>query len=238
MTAVDDITPKSRIPIDGEFSVERLRMLIKLGVEEARLDYKNEYNLSGSKGTKDKVELVRDIVGMANTYGGYIVLGVHEVTDSTGKRFSPDGMSQEACALLDVSALRQQVDAYISERIEIQFKLHVLSEYGGNTFGIIFIPPSPHSPIIFSIDGQYTDRSDLRNRNISMFFAGDVVVRKGASTEKTDQSDMRRIISEIRQREKSRWTEEILGMRDLVLSLDQLIAILSRDSRSPFEQPQ
>ena len=238
MTSTDDITPKSRVLVDGDFSTERLQILIKLGIEEERLDYKNEYNLSGSRGTKDKVELVRDIVGMANTYGGYIVLGVHEVTDSTGKRFSPDGMSQEACTSLDISALRQQIEAYVSERIEIQFKLHALGEFAGNTFGVIFVPPSPHSPIIFSNDGQYTDRSGPHNRNITLFCAGDIVVRKGASTEKADQSDMRRLISEIRQREKARWTEEILGMRDLVQRLDQLIAILSRGSFASSEEAQ
>jgi len=238
MNEEEEIIPKSRVLIDGDFSAERLQMLIKLGVEEERLDYKSEYNLSDSKGTKDKVELVRDIVGMVNTYGGYIVLGVHEVKNSTGKRFSPKGMSPEACTFLDVSDLRQQVEAYVTERIEIQFKLHTLSEYDNQTFGVIFVPPSRNSPIIFSNAGQYTDKSGPNIRNRTLFYAGDVVVRKGASTEKADQSDMRRIISEIRQREKGRWTEEILGMRDLVQRLDQLITILSSGSLTSFEQPQ
>ena len=82
MNQTEDITPISRVVVDGDLSAERLLVLIGLCVEEERLDYKNEYNLSGSKNTKDKVELVRDIVAMANTYGGYIVLGVHEITDS------------------------------------------------------------------------------------------------------------------------------------------------------------
>lgn len=226
MSLNEEITPKSRVVVDGDLSSEKLLQLIKLGLEEERLDYKNEYNLSGSRGTKDKIEFVRDVIGMANTYGGYIILGVHEVTDSSGKRFSAEGMTPEACASLDISTLRQQVEAYVSERIELHLKLHTLTEYGNKTFGIIFVPKSPHSPIIFSNDGQYTDKSDPRNRNITLFYSGDIVVRKGASTERADQSDVRRIISEIRQREKARWTEEILGMRDLVQRLDQLIAVL------------
>ena len=116
---MEEISPKSRVIIDGDISAERLAALIKLGVEEERLDYKNEYNLSGSKGTKDKVEFVRDVIGMANTYGGYIVLGVHETTDISGKRFTPNGLSPSASASLDVSALRQQIEAYVEERIDI-----------------------------------------------------------------------------------------------------------------------
>ncbi len=236
MNQSDEITPKSRVFIDGDISAEKLQFLIKLGIEEERLDYKNEYNLSGSRGTKDKVELVRDIVGMANTYGGYIVLGVHEVVDSTGKQFSPEGMSPEACTSLDISALRQQIEGYVSERLEVQLKLHVLSEYADKTFGIIFIPPSPYLPIIFSSNGQYTDKNSTRNKNITLFCSGDIVVRKGASTERVDQSAMRRIISDIRQREKERWTEEILGIRELVQRLDKLIGILSEGKLFSNEQ--
>lgn len=63
-----------------------------------------------------------------------------------------------------------------------------------------------------------------------LFYSGDIVVRKGASTERVDQSAMRRIISDIRQREKAHWTEDILGMRELVQRLDQLIGLLSNGS--------
>jgi hypothetical protein len=237
MSQPEEIIPKTRVLVDGDLSPEKLLSLINLGVEEERLDYKSEYNLSGSKGTKDKVEFVRDVIGMANTHGGYIVLGVHEITDTTGKRFSPDGITPEACAALDISTLRQQIEAYISDRVDVQLKSCTLSDFGNKTFALVFVPPSPNAPIIFSTDGQYTDKSDTRNRNITLFCSGDVVVRKGASTERADQSAMRRIISDIRQREKARWTEEILGMRDLVQRLDQLVTLLSGGNTLIIQQP-
>lgn len=42
--------------------------------ESAKLDYKVGYN--GSQG--DRIELTKDLVAMANTAGGYVVLGVED----------------------------------------------------------------------------------------------------------------------------------------------------------------
>ena len=230
MKETEDIVPASKILIDGDLSSARLISLLKLEIEEERLDYKADYNVIGSKRTKDKVELVRDIVGMANTYGGFIVLGVSEKVTSTGKIFYPDGMTEDARSNLDVSLLRQQVESYVSERLEIQYKIYSLDEYQGKTFGMIFVPPSDHSPIIFSKDGQYREKNEESNNDLTLFRSGDIVVRKGASTERADQSDMRRIISDIRSREKARWTDDVLGVRDLISKIDLLLGFMPQDA--------
>src|SRR5215217_927578 len=68
----EEIVARSQIVLDGDLSKERLLALIGLGREEEALDCKSSYDLSG-RVTKDRVEMVWDVVAMANTSGGYIV---------------------------------------------------------------------------------------------------------------------------------------------------------------------
>jgi hypothetical protein len=74
----EEIRVTSEVVLDGDLSEKKLLSLLQLGREEEVLDYKRSYDLTG-RVTKDRVEMVRDVVAMANTSGSYIVLGVDEV---------------------------------------------------------------------------------------------------------------------------------------------------------------
>jgi hypothetical protein len=223
------LKPKHRVSVDGDLSQERLLSLINLKAEEDRLDYKTELNFS--KNSKDKIEFVRDVVAFANTDGGYIVLGVREVTDgSAPERYNPDGLSTDGCNSLDMAKLGQQVESFIEERANIQLQIHSLPDFGDKQFALIYIPPSPHKPVVMQKDGQYTDKTTGKKE--TLFRQGEIFVRKNTSTARADQSDMRRLVSEIRRREKAQWTEEIIDMRSLVHRLDTLIAVLSNGTSS------
>jgi len=116
-----------------------------------------------------------------------------------------------------------QVEAYLSVRVSLKLQRHYLNLYGGKCFALIYVEESSRSPIIMSKQGQY----ERDGNNVSVFRAGDVLVRRGASTQRADQNDMQDVISRMRRRERDRWTEEILGVRDLTKRLDQLIGVLS-----------
>jgi len=64
----EEIRAKTQIVVDGDLSPERMRSLTELGREEERLDYKKFLDISSKSAQKRaKVELVCDLVSMANT---------------------------------------------------------------------------------------------------------------------------------------------------------------------------
>lgn len=73
------------VKVDGSKPEEKLIELLEWGSEADELDYKEDCGLSQ---TKDQVELVRDMVPMTNTGGGYVLVGVDE-KKSNAQRNSP-----------------------------------------------------------------------------------------------------------------------------------------------------
>jgi hypothetical protein len=213
---------QSSVILDEDISPEKLRTLISLNREQNTLDYKQEYDLSS---THHKVELACDVVAMANSEGGYIVIGVAEPSDSCHS-FSPCGLNQDQLHHLDQTEIYQQVSRYISAPVEIQLQIHSLPEYDGKVFALLHVKQSRELPIVFSKDGQY----ERGGRTKSRFSAGEIFVRRGAASVRADQNDMRRIISHIRRREKNIWTEEILGIKALTRKVELLLGEISEST--------
>ncbi len=226
----DEIVANSRVVLDGDVSKERLLSLIRLQREEDALDYKSSYDLSGRRVTKDKLSMVADVVAMANTSGGYIVLGVDEDRSGTAAAYQPNGIHEDHLEALDITKLVDQIGKYLDVPVSVILQRYYLDEYGGKCFALVYVEESPRSPIIMNKLGQY-ERED--GQNIPVFKAGDVLVRRGASTTRVDQNDMQDLVSKIRRRERDTWTEEILGMRELTSRLDRLLDVLGEGTTSP-----
>jgi hypothetical protein len=218
----DKIVARSQVVLDGDLSQEKLLALIGLGREEEALDYKRSYDLTG-KTTKDRVEMVRDVVAMANTSGGYIVLGVDERRTGGTLTFEPVGISEDHLKSLDIDRLKPQIERYLNVSVPIRLQLRHLEEHDGRCFALVYVEESPEGPIVMEKDGQYQD-DDGGTKEV--FRAGDVLVRDGASSRRADQNAMREQVSKMRRRERDRWTEEILGVRELTSRLDRLIDVL------------
>ena len=117
----EEITSRSQVVLDGDLSKERLLSLIRLGREEEALDYKRSYDLSGMT-TKDRVEMVRDVVAMANGSGGYIVLGVGENRSSLTSTYEPTGIPESHLNALDIDKLKLPVLLLIKKESVLAFQ--------------------------------------------------------------------------------------------------------------------
>jgi len=221
----DNIEIKAKIIIDGDISEKKFELLLNNNCEEDVLDYKKELDLSRNAEMKYKLELVKDISAMANSEGGYIVIGVEEDKTSTKKRFNPIGYNQNQRENFDESNIQQLLNNYIDEKIKFNVGTITSKKFRNKQFGMICIFPSDKSPIIFSKNGECKD-SETKEIKI-LFKEGEIFVRRGTSTIRANQNDMRNIISKIRQREKENWTEDILHIKDLTNGLKTLLKLLS-----------
>jgi predicted HTH transcriptional regulator len=193
MVASADFDP---IIVDGDVTAQRVQEIVPRGRESAKLDYKLTLDLSD---TAHKVEVAKDLVAMANTAGGYVVLGVRD--DGTMAGLAPQDISR-----IDEAVVRKVVGAYIGTSLELFVDCPV--EWAGRQFGIITVLRSPRSPVVFEHDGQYSVPSSKKNH--TAFRAGDVFVRHGSSSERWNQNDVQTIYSRIVARERDRWTAEVL----------------------------
>lgn len=181
--------------VDAEFTAARLRELIAYARESAKLDYKVGYDPSARI---DRIEVAKDLVAMANTAGGYIVVGVAD--DGTIVGGDP-----VALTAIDEAVVRAQVQGYIGTSIELFVNSPVLLD--GKHFGVLTVLKSNRSPIVFQKDGQYSQGS---GKSKVVFGVGDVFVRHGSASERWNQADVGTIYARVIDREKEKWLKDMM----------------------------
>lgn len=124
--------------------VDELKDILFRGYESKDLDYKAPIIWDESN-KKMCCELVKDILGMANTLGGYIVIGVSE--SATG--FVWAGLTDEQVVSFDTSRLNRFLQNYADPPINTVLKK---KEHDGKTFVIIGVPKFNDTPHICQRD--------------------------------------------------------------------------------------
>ena len=126
---------------DGKYKrSHRLCGLIYRGFESKDLDYKGPLLWDESdKGAC--CELVKDVLALANTKGGFIVIGVAEKGDG----FEPVGLNEEQLASFETTRFNTFLQNYVDPPINTTL-LKVICE--GKYFVIIKVPPFPNIPHI------------------------------------------------------------------------------------------
>lgn len=114
------------------------------GHESKDLDYKSATAWE-EKDKKACCELVKDILAMANTLGGFIAIGVSELP--TGPSF--DGVSPEQADSFDTSRLNRFLQNYAAPPINALLRKVT---HGGKTFILIEVPPFSNTPHICQKD--------------------------------------------------------------------------------------
>lgn len=118
--------------------------LLHRNFESKDLDYKGSIGWdSGNK--KSCCELVKDIMAMANTQGGYIVIGIGEV----GRGFRLDGVSIEQAGTFESSEICRFVQKYADPPINVRVQ-KVTS--AGLIFVILEVPRFTDTPHICQKD--------------------------------------------------------------------------------------
>jgi predicted HTH transcriptional regulator len=185
------------IIVEPQLTEQKVGELVTRKRESAKLDYKQEWE---PQRRRDVVELTKDLVAMANTAGGYVVIGLGDDGEEVG-------LSDAQVEVLDEAKVRAQVQSFLG--IGLELFLDKTITYGGKKYAILTVLRSPRSPIVFEKDGQYPDPGG-GNRSPAAFRQGDVFVRHGSASERWNQDDVRTIYSRVVDREKEVWLSEVL----------------------------
>ena len=167
-------------------------------------------------------ELVEDIAAMAAGSGGYIVIGLQEHKTSSVHALEPVGFPAKYHQHFDVSNVRQLVERYVSVRIDLTIALLASGMYtAGERFGLICVMPASEFPVLMRGDGAYAAEN---KRQCFAFRDGDILVRRGGSTVRATQADVRQIVSRIRAVERTRWVEELaeVGLDELIDAVSEM----------------
>jgi hypothetical protein len=180
------------IVVEPQLTTEKVRELIERGRESAKLDYKETFDLSS---TVHKVRLVKHILAMANTAGGYIVIGV---ADDGTRMGLPSGLATK----LDEAAIRSQVAGYTKASVPVFVDAPVVHD--SKEYAIITVLPLMDRIAVAESAGGYADAGKQK----TMFNKGDVLVRHGSASERWNQDDADYLLTRIASAQKDAWAEE------------------------------
>lgn len=121
-----------------------LKDILLRGYETKDLDYKAPM-MWDENNKKACCEVVKDILGMANTLGGYIVIGVSESPNG----FIWDGITDEQARSYDTSRVNRFLQNYADPPINTSLRK---KDHDGKTFVIIGVPRFSDTPHICQKD--------------------------------------------------------------------------------------
>jgi len=124
--------------------MKELKEILLQGFESKDLDYKGPCQWD-EKDKKACCEIVKDILAMANTLGGYIIIGVSEQENG----FSWEGLSPEQAKSFETSRLNRFVQNYADPPINTLLKK---VDHDGKIFAIIEVPRFSDTPHICQKD--------------------------------------------------------------------------------------
>lgn len=195
--------------------------------EVERLERKSDHDPADPK---HRLQLVKEIVAMANASGGVIRVGERV----EGVR---PGISEVVASHLDPARLCDVVDSFIAgEHLELT-QSTLPADSVERVVVELVVPRHPRPPLVFTKDGTYRGAS---GRQETIFRRGDIYVRKGTKAEPAGRVDVLRWIDEAVEAERDRWRSrvtlvaqlppdaELSFTRGLDVDQDEPAAILSR----------
>src|SRR5258708_7554936 len=173
--------------LDQEVSQGTLERFLKTVHSELNeIDFKQYYSLESSK---EKAELVRDVLAFANTAGGgHIIFGVE---DGTG---NPVGLHE---AYLDMTKIHNVLSNYITAPIDYRVNQHYLQWPiwpEPRRFGIIYIAESPTIVVPHKQVAYEENNEGGKKRTKIAVDTHQIVVRLGAQSVVPDQATLAQLV--------------------------------------------
>ncbi len=161
--------------------------------ESKRVDFKVKFDPSEAR---EWCEIVKDMVAMANSGGGTIIVGVK----NDG---SPSGEDVSALLQIDPAKITDKIAKYTGEQFD---KFAIREAYRGSYKLAILQLYSVSIPMIFTHPGTY----DIGNRRQeSAFSKGSVYFRHGAKSEPGNSNDLREWLERELRNVKKSWLGNI-----------------------------
>jgi DNA-binding beta-propeller fold protein YncE len=216
------------VNVISELSRTKLDELLSHRFETENLDFKHTLNPNE---TGKLADIAKDVIAMANTNGGHIVIGVRDGT------FEVEGVDDEfARELKDGATVNQKLQRFCPRSITVHVAQHKV-DVGGRQATVIlfFIPPSDRL-IVSTKDAQYG-----KEQKKTAFLHGEILVRKAdQSTRMQSIQDLpprlrpgaEEFLRETKATQRSiRWVIALGGI-SLVMTLTSIL-VYHRESKRP-----
>lgn len=176
---------------------EELFNRVKDSKKESKIvDFKETLDINSSH---DWAEIIKDIVAMANSGGGYLLIGVHD-----------DGsLSQcDVSALLafDLAKVTDKIAKYTNEQFS---DLQIIEADRGCTKIAVIVVNGVKVPMVFTKSGDYT----VHDKQKVAFAQGTLYFRHGSKSEPANHRDIEKCIEREVERNRKYW---LGGIRKVV----------------------
>ncbi len=157
--------------------------------ETKRLEFKEQFDV---KGDRDWCEIIKDIVAIANSGGGLILIGVRNDGSASGADLTE-------VLKLDPAKLTDKIFSYTGEQFA-EFEMEPLKR-GGKMVAALRISEAA-IPMVFTSAGTYPEPG--AKKPVKAFARGALYFRHGAKSEPATSNDLRLVIErEIRKDRRS-----------------------------------
>lgn len=190
---------------------ERLTQARSATHESKALEFKGQFDPTDPR---ELVEVVKDLVAIANSGGGAIVVGLS--TNAT-----PTGADVSAIVDLDPAELTNQALKYTGDQFS-GFEIHGIDR-SGTRLAAILVDAAGEAPLVFIKPGTYPLAGGKQDRAFSQ---GTVYFRHGAKSEPATQDDIREFIERRLAAVRESW---LSGIRHVVTApADAEVALIQR----------
>jgi hypothetical protein len=194
---------------------QKISELLNANVEHEHLDYKEIIDVVSTSGV---VRIAKDMVAIANSGGGDIVIGVDNNFRKTGLPLS---------FKIDDADLRNKVNRYFSPTIRFIYK-EVIRSIQGKKKKFAFIHIAAAEELILPIrDGNYQSNGKQKTE----FRTGDIFIRDGSQSKRAGPNEIRRLF------EKIAFKKRIVSQKRFVDSVNDILEAGSKPDKKKETLP-